>query len=382
MTSRPEIAVLQAAARLQELVPDAILVGGTAAALHARHRVSLDDDHVVADLCERFDDVLTALEDTDGWVTARIKRPVLILGRLDGVETGVRNLIRQRPLEVEEVAIGRRNIRVPTLREITRIKAWLCLMRNATRDYLDFVALADRLGEDEAAAVVLELDDYYADQIGPGGRRIATQVQTARGTAPGRPVGRGSRILPQAHQALAGLGRGAGCLRSSGRAGPRSSRQGGRTMIHRHLRVPPDVAADALPAAALVDILERGDLDDWQPIAAAVARDPGSALADRVMRLVDAYPSYGTSPLWRAWIDRARARPEPARLRALRQRAGLTQAELASRLSMSQSDLSKLERRADVRVSTLRAYAAALGGRVQVVVEMGGATWEVRLDSP
>ena len=176
MTSRPEIAVLQAAARLQELVPDAILVGGTAAALHARHRVSLDDDHVVADLCERFDDVLTALEDTDGWVTARIKRPVLILGRLDGVETGVRNLIRQRPLEVEEVAIGRRNIRVPTLREITRIKAWLCLMRNATRDYLDFVALADRLGEDEAAAVVLELDDYYADQIGPGGRRIATQV--------------------------------------------------------------------------------------------------------------------------------------------------------------------------------------------------------------
>ncbi len=176
MASKPETTVLEAAARLQALVPDAILVGGTAAALHARHRVSLDDDHVVADLCERFDDVLTALEDTDGWVTARIKRPVLILGRLDGVETGVRNLIRQRPLEVEELAIGRLRIRVPTLKEITRIKAWLCLMRNATRDYLDFVALADRLGEDEAAGVVLELDDYYADQIGPGGRRIATQV--------------------------------------------------------------------------------------------------------------------------------------------------------------------------------------------------------------
>ncbi len=169
-------AVLAAAARLQELVPDAVLVGGTAAAHHAGHRVSFDDDHVVADLSERFDHILQALEETDGWITARVKRPVLILGSLDGVETGVRNLIRRRPLEVEEVEIDSRKIRVPTLEEITRIKAWLCLIRNATRDYLDFVALADRLGDEAAAEVVLSMDEYYADQQGAGGRRIATQV--------------------------------------------------------------------------------------------------------------------------------------------------------------------------------------------------------------
>ncbi|HVS16117.1 MAG TPA: hypothetical protein VMV46_19540 [Thermoanaerobaculia bacterium] len=169
-------AVLEAAARLQELVPDAVLVGGTAAAYHAGHRVSFDDDHVVADLSERFDDVLQALEDTVGWVTARVKRPVLILGSLDGVETGVRNLIRRRPLEVEEVAFGSRKARVPTLEEIARIKAWLCLIRNATRDYLDFVALAERLGPEAAAGAVLSMDEYYADQRGPGGRRVATQV--------------------------------------------------------------------------------------------------------------------------------------------------------------------------------------------------------------
>ena len=40
-------AILKAAARLQELVPDAVLVGGTAAAHYAGHRISLDDDHVV-----------------------------------------------------------------------------------------------------------------------------------------------------------------------------------------------------------------------------------------------------------------------------------------------------------------------------------------------
>jgi hypothetical protein len=168
--------VLRAAARLQELVPDAILVGGAAAAHHAHHRVSFDDDHVVADLRDRFDQVLEALEETEGWVTARIRRPVLILGRPDGIETGVRNLIRRRPLETEEVRFEAREVRVPTLEEITRIKAWLCLMRNATRDYLDFVALAERLGAEAAAAAVLSMDDYYADQQGVGGRRIATQV--------------------------------------------------------------------------------------------------------------------------------------------------------------------------------------------------------------
>jgi hypothetical protein len=144
--------------------------------MRASHRVSFDDDHVLGDLRERFDDVLGALEETDGWITARVRRPVLILGSLDGVETGVRQLIRRRPLEVEKVAVGRRRLRVPTLEEITRIKAWLVLRRNATRDYLDVVGLADRLGYDDAVSVVFDLDAYYEDQRGPGGRRVATQL--------------------------------------------------------------------------------------------------------------------------------------------------------------------------------------------------------------
>ncbi len=168
--------VWRADARLQQLLLDAVLVAEATASHPARHRISLDDDHVVADLVSRFDDVLAALEDTDGWITARVKRPVMILGRLDGVETGIRNLIRRRPLEVEEVDVGGRTVRVPTLHEIARIKAWLCLMRNATRDYIDFAALADRLGAEAAADVVWSLDDYYDDQVGPDGRRVATQA--------------------------------------------------------------------------------------------------------------------------------------------------------------------------------------------------------------
>src|SRR3990170_1614297 len=94
--------VLAAAVHLQRLLPDAVLVGGTAAATHASHRVSFDDDHVLSDLRERFDEILDHLEQADGWVTARVNRPVLILGSLDGIETGVRQLVRRRPLEVEE----------------------------------------------------------------------------------------------------------------------------------------------------------------------------------------------------------------------------------------------------------------------------------------
>jgi nucleoside phosphorylase len=83
--------VLTAAAHLQEIIPDAVLVGGSAAAVHADHRFSYDDDHVVVNLKDRYDQVLTDLENHAGWVTNRLKPPVMIPGDLDGVETGIRN---------------------------------------------------------------------------------------------------------------------------------------------------------------------------------------------------------------------------------------------------------------------------------------------------
>jgi len=155
-------------------------------------------------------------------------------------------------------------------------------------------------------------------------------------------------------------------------------------MIHRHLEIVPGSTVEEWPVAALVDLLERGDLSDWRPLAQAVAADPAGPLADRVRRLVDDFPMYGTSPLWRAWIERCRARaegglqsPAPADLAELRRTVGLTQVELAARLDMSQSDLSKLERRRDVRLSTLRAHAAALGGRLRVIFERAGERREL-----
>ena len=53
--------VLTSLCHLQRVFPDAVVVGGTASALYAGHRVSFDHDHV-----------LTDLEAVAGWETARV----------------------------------------------------------------------------------------------------------------------------------------------------------------------------------------------------------------------------------------------------------------------------------------------------------------------
>jgi hypothetical protein len=153
--------VLSAAARLQQLLPEAVLVGGTAPAIHAKHRFSRDADHVLTGLREHFDEVLAQLESVAGWKTSRVQRPVQILGSLDGIETGVRQLIREEPLETTVVNYGGQAITVPTKEEILRIKGALILKRNATRDYLDFVALADQFGDEKTARALADFDRLY-----------------------------------------------------------------------------------------------------------------------------------------------------------------------------------------------------------------------------
>jgi hypothetical protein len=157
--------ILTAAAHLQELLPDAVLVGGTTA-IHADHRVSTDADHILADLTSRFDEVLAQLESVAGWKTARVRRPVQILGSLDGIETGVRQLIRNDPLETEQVTIKGHKIKVPTKAEMLRIKAVLILKRNATRDYIDFVAMHDLLGMKGTSAAMTSFDRLYPQPNG------------------------------------------------------------------------------------------------------------------------------------------------------------------------------------------------------------------------
>ena len=173
--------VLSSAARLQRILPDAVLVGGTAAALHAAHRFSRDADHVLTDLRRRFDEVLAQLESVAGWRTARVARPVQILGSLDGIETGVRQLIRDAPLETTTIEHRGATLTIPTEAEILRIKGVLILKRNATRDYLDFTALATRMGEASAARALRSLDRLYPQDNGESSlQQLHAQLASAR----------------------------------------------------------------------------------------------------------------------------------------------------------------------------------------------------------
>jgi hypothetical protein len=177
---RPEWERLLSAERhVQQLVPGSVLVGGTAAALHAGHRFSLDGDHVLADLRGHFDEVLAALEAAAGWSTERVRRPVLILGQLEGVLTGIRQLRRTAPLETEL----REGLRVPTLAEMARIKAWLLATRNTVRDYLDTVVLLDRLGEADTRGALQSFDALYRQPTGAS--PLAEVAERLASAAPG-----------------------------------------------------------------------------------------------------------------------------------------------------------------------------------------------------
>jgi hypothetical protein len=187
--------VLDSAARLQELVPDAVLVGGSAAALYARPRMSTDHDHVLADLQDRFDLVLDALARDGFFVLNRALPGKIILGGLGGIETGVRQLIRRRPLEVQRITLpSGSEIPVPTVDEIARIKGFLIVKRNQMRDYLDVAALSGAFGADRIGGVLAAIDAYDTDPSHPEDRPV--QAQLARQLA---------KPFPEDHRALAGL---------------------------------------------------------------------------------------------------------------------------------------------------------------------------------
>ena len=158
-------------------MPGAVLVGGTAAATYAHHRVSVDHDPTLTDLRERFDSVLADLESVAGWQTARIRRPVLILGSLDGIETGIRQLIRSEPLETAEIETEGIRLTLPTREVMLRVKSVLILKRNATRDYINFAAMAKNLGNGGTGHALVRFDELYPQSNGASAlQQLANQL--------------------------------------------------------------------------------------------------------------------------------------------------------------------------------------------------------------
>ncbi len=156
--------LLEAQCLFQKLyAQESPLGGGSAVALHLGHRLSYDADYLVANLKSGFAELLDRLEADPDWVTARTQSGKIILGNFQGVETGLRQLIRTRPIETCRIETPFGDIIVPTQADLLRMKSWMILVRNMTRDYVDFAALVDAMGEAQSSEVLASLDTYYSD---------------------------------------------------------------------------------------------------------------------------------------------------------------------------------------------------------------------------
>jgi DNA-binding XRE family transcriptional regulator len=86
--------------------------------------------------------------------------------------------------------------------------------------------------------------------------------------------------------------------------------------------------------------------------------------ADEVYREVDAVLHRVLSLL----LSRGETSPPPAVRRAeLRREVGLSQIDMAQRLHVQQGAVSRMERRGDVKISSLREYCQSLGGSLMLM---------------
>jgi len=70
----------------------------------------------------------------------------------------------------------------------------------------------------------------------------------------------------------------------------------------------------------------------------------------------------------RAWVERELLEMS---LREMREMVGKNQVEVAADIETTQSELSRLERRDDFFLSTLKKYVKALGGEIEVIAKFG-----------
>lgn len=77
------------------------------------------------------------------------------------------------------------------------------------------------------------------------------------------------------------------------------------------------------------------------------------------------------SPERRARIDElANEMREELNLREVRRLRKLTQARLSKKLKIGQEGVSRIEKRSDLYISTLRSYVEGVGGKLKLVVEL------------
>ena len=116
---------------------------------------------MLGDLNRRFQEIREHLLELPGWQETRVRVPLLILGSLDGIEVGYRQLRRAAPLETQKIKIPEGTLVVPTLDELLRVKAFLTYDRDCTRDFVDFAELSCLLDPEKVVDALSVIEEKY-----------------------------------------------------------------------------------------------------------------------------------------------------------------------------------------------------------------------------
>jgi heme transporter len=184
---------LKSAARLKHLVPDAITVADPLAFTGCGRNGDASTDRLaMAETAAATNDHSVARKFVGGLShrngTGRAVHPVTLWrGRLsvalDALETEATqaetdrpSFARRSPVETTHVQLptGDR-LQIPTGAETLRLKSYLIMSRNSSRDYAEFAELVDTMEAETAALVLAGIDRYYCCES-PRRQWIATQL--------------------------------------------------------------------------------------------------------------------------------------------------------------------------------------------------------------
>lgn len=104
------------------------------------------------------------------------------------------------------------------------------------------------------------------------------------------------------------------------------------------------------------------------------------APADDVFEALESIPGLNDNLAERLAAREQMEREHWAGLATIRQVAALTQAEVAQKLGVRQTSVSRLESRPDMLLSTMKAYFDAVGAEAEITIRVNGVEHRVALE--
>lgn len=104
------------------------------------------------------------------------------------------------------------------------------------------------------------------------------------------------------------------------------------------------------------------------------------APADDVFASLESIPGINDDLAKREAAREQMERRHRSGLATIRQVAALTQAEVAEKMGVRQTSVSRLEGRPDMLLSTMKAYFEAVGAEATITIRVGGMEHRITLD--